>query len=66
MLLVLMMAHMAGHRYMRGRLQALLQRRLAFRAALDSMMAGCLPDPALKLLEKVEKVLMPVDPVSLQ
>lgn len=39
MLLVLMMAHMASHRYMRARLQTLLQRRLAFRAALDRMAA---------------------------
>ena len=39
MLLVLMMAHMASHQYMRARLQTLLQRRLAFRAALDRMAA---------------------------
>jgi low-affinity ferrous iron transport protein len=39
MLLVLMMAHMASHRFMRGRLQALLQRRLAFQAALDGLAA---------------------------
>ena len=32
---MLMMAHMSSHRYMRARLQTLLQRRLAFRAALD-------------------------------
>ena len=37
MLLVLMMAHMASHQYMRARLQTLLQCRLAFRAALDRM-----------------------------
>jgi hypothetical protein len=35
MLLVLMMSHMASHRQMRGRLQALLQRRIAWQAALD-------------------------------
>ncbi|CAL5222302.1 g4644 [Coccomyxa viridis] len=39
MLLVLMMAHMASHQYMRARLQTLLQRRLAFQAALDRMAA---------------------------
>ena len=39
MLLVLMMAHMASHQYMRARLQTLLQCRLAFRAALDRMAA---------------------------
>ena len=39
MLLVLMMAHMASHQYMRARLQTLLQRRLAFRAALERMAA---------------------------
>lgn len=35
MLLVLMMAHMASHQYMRARLQTFLQRRLAFQAAFD-------------------------------
>ena len=39
MLLVLMMAHMASHQYMRARVQTLLQRRLAFRAALDHLAA---------------------------
>ena len=39
MLLVLMMAHMASHQYMRSRIQTLLQRRLAYRAALDRMAA---------------------------
>ena len=36
---MLMMAHMASHQYMRARLQTLLQRRLAFQAALDRMAA---------------------------
>lgn len=35
MLLVLMMAHMASHQYMRARLQTFLQRRVAFQAAFD-------------------------------
>ncbi len=35
MLLVLMMAHMASHQYMRARLQTFLQRRIAFQAAFD-------------------------------
>lgn len=35
MLLVLMMAHMSGHQYMRARLQTFLERRLAIQSALD-------------------------------
>ena len=35
MLLVLMMAHMASHQYMRARLQTFLQRRIAYQAAFD-------------------------------
>lgn len=35
MLLVLMMAHMSGHEYMRARLQAFIERRLAIQFALD-------------------------------
>ena len=35
MLLVLMMAHMASHQYMRARLQTFLQRRVGFQAAFD-------------------------------
>lgn len=35
MLLVLMMAHMASHQYMRARLQTLLHRRVAFQSAFD-------------------------------
>ena len=46
MLLVLMMAHMSSHQYMRARLQTLLQRRLAFRAALDHMAAHLLGKPS--------------------
>ncbi|KAL3151416.1 low-affinity Fe(2+) transport protein [Trebouxia sp. C0009 RCD-2024] len=34
-LLVLMMAHMSGHQYMRARLQTFLERRLAIQFALD-------------------------------
>lgn len=35
MLLVLMMAHMSSHEYMRARLQTFLERRLALQLALD-------------------------------
>ena len=42
MLLVLMMSHMASHQRMRARLQTLLQRRVAFRVAADSMAAPVL------------------------
>ena len=47
MLLILMMAHMASHQYMRARLQTLLQRRVAFRAALDTLAARLPAMPAL-------------------
>ena len=43
MLLTLMMAHMAGHVYMRGRLQVLLQRRAVLQSVFDRW---GLPQPA--------------------
>ena len=46
MLLVLMMAHMSSHEYMRARLQTFLERRVAVQFALDEGHLGyveCLP-----------------------
>ena len=55
MLLVLMMAHMASHQYMRARLQTLLQRRVAFRTALDHLAAHLPGMPAASKPLSVEK-----------
>ena len=48
MLLTLMMAHMAGHVYMRGRLQVLLQRRAVLQGMFDRW---GLPQPASLAIE---------------
>ena len=55
MLLVLMMAHMASHQYMRARLQTLLQRRVAFRTAMDRLAAHLPGMPAASKPLSVEK-----------
>ena len=55
MLLVLMMSHMASHRQMRGRLQALLQRRIAWQAVLDTMAAQLPTAPAAHKPLEMEK-----------
>ena len=49
MLLVLMMAHMASHEYMRARLQTVLLRRVHLQAALDALL---LPFPQDLPLQK--------------
>ena len=49
MLLVLMMAHMASHEYMRARLQTVLLRRVQLQAALDALL---LPFPQHLPLQK--------------
>eukprot|EP00891_Asterochloris_glomerata_P003002 jgi/Astpho2/3002/Aster-03311 len=49
MLLVLMMAHMASHEYMRARLQTVLLRRVQLQAALDALL---LPFPQDLPLQK--------------
>ena len=55
MLLVLMMAHMASHQYMRARLQVLLQRRVAFQAVFDCAQINLdslpLPKEDIKMVE---------------
>lgn len=55
MLLVLMMSHMASHRQMRGRLQALLQRRIAWQAVLDTMAAQLPNGPAAQKALEMER-----------
>ena len=54
MLLVLMMAHMASHQYMRARLQTLLHRRVAFQSAFDHKQINLESLPMPKDVKEVE------------